>query len=100
MSRNESLLSGWPPESRGLLAAVEDVEEAVEVVEADGEDEDGLEMLESPKENRCYYDHNFRRFSPIFGEKIGVILKNECYDQIFAKTSRSLSKLKPLRKYF
>jgi hypothetical protein len=29
-------------------------------------------------------DHNFR---PIFGEKIGVFLKNQCRDQIFAKTS-------------
>jgi hypothetical protein len=25
---------------------------------------------------RCY-DHNFRRFSTIFGEKIGVFLKNQ-----------------------
>jgi hypothetical protein len=31
---------------------------------------------------RCY-DHNFLRFSPIFGEKIGVFLKNQCYDQSF-----------------
>jgi hypothetical protein len=30
------------------------------------------------------YDHNFRRFSTIFGEKIGVFLKKQCYDQIFA----------------
>jgi hypothetical protein len=28
---------------------------------------------------RCY-DHNFLRFSTIFGEKIGVFLKNQCYD--------------------
>jgi hypothetical protein len=28
----------------------------------------------------------------IFGEKIGVFLKNQCYEQIFAKTSSSLSK--------
>jgi hypothetical protein len=31
---------------------------------------------------RCY-DHNFLRFLPIFCEKIGVYLKNQCYDQIF-----------------
>jgi hypothetical protein len=30
------------------------------------------------------YDHNFLRFLTIFGEKIGVFLKNQCYDQIFA----------------
>jgi hypothetical protein len=30
-----------------------------------------------------YYDHNFLRFSPIFGEKIGVFLKYQCYDQLF-----------------
>jgi hypothetical protein len=33
---------------------------------------------------RCY-DHNCLRFSTIFGGKIGVFLKNECFDQIFAK---------------
>jgi hypothetical protein len=33
---------------------------------------------------RCY-DHNFL-------QKIGFFLKNQCYDQVFAKTSRSLSK--------
>jgi hypothetical protein len=32
---------------------------------------------------RCY-DHNFLRFLAIFDEKIGVFLKNQCYDQIFA----------------
>jgi hypothetical protein len=32
---------------------------------------------------RCY-DHNFLRFVPIFGEKIGVFLKNQSYDKIFA----------------
>jgi hypothetical protein len=32
---------------------------------------------------RCY-DHNFLRFATIFGEKIGVFLKNQCYDQYFA----------------
>jgi hypothetical protein len=31
---------------------------------------------------RCY-DNNFRRFFPIFGEKIGVFLKYQCYDQLF-----------------
>jgi hypothetical protein len=36
-----------------------------------------------PNWGRCY-DHNFLRFSTIFGEKIGVFLKNQCYDQIFA----------------
>jgi hypothetical protein len=30
------------------------------------------------------YDHNFLRFLPIFGKKIGVFLKNQCYDQNFA----------------
>jgi hypothetical protein len=32
---------------------------------------------------RCN-DHNFRRFLLIFGEKIAVFLKNQCYDQNFA----------------
>jgi hypothetical protein len=31
---------------------------------------------------RCY-DHNFLRFFPIFGEKIGVFLENQCYDLFF-----------------
>jgi hypothetical protein len=31
---------------------------------------------------RCY-DHNFPRISIIFGEKNGVFLKNQCYDQFF-----------------
>jgi hypothetical protein len=35
---------------------------------------------------RCY-DHNFLRFFPIFGEKIGVFLKYQCYDQLFSKFS-------------
>jgi hypothetical protein len=39
---------------------------------------------------RCY-DHNVRRFFPIFGEKIGVFLKNQCYDQLFSKFSFVLS---------
>jgi hypothetical protein len=38
-----------------------------------------------------YYDHNFLRFSTIFGEKIGVFLKNLCYDQNFAEFSFVLS---------
>jgi hypothetical protein len=33
----------------------------------------------------------------IFGEKIGVFLKNQCHDQIFATSSSSLSKK---RQYF
>jgi hypothetical protein len=40
---------------------------------------------------RCY-DPNFMRFLQIFDEKIGVFLKNQCYDQIFTKSNRSLSK--------
>jgi hypothetical protein len=34
--------------------------------------------------DRCY-DHNFLRFLTIFGEKIGVFLENQCYDQFFFK---------------
>jgi hypothetical protein len=38
------------------------------------------------------------QFSAIFAnENIGAFLKNQCYDQIFSKTSRSLSKK---RQYF
>jgi hypothetical protein len=33
---------------------------------------------------RCY-DHNFLRFFSIFGEKVGVFIKNQCYDQLFSK---------------
>jgi hypothetical protein len=33
---------------------------------------------------RCY-DHNFLRFFSIFGEKIGVFIKNQRYDQLFSK---------------
>jgi hypothetical protein len=33
------------------------------------------------------YDHNFLRFFPIFAEKIGVILKYQCYDQLFSEFS-------------
>jgi hypothetical protein len=39
--------------------------------------------------DRCY-DRNFWRFLTIFGEKIGVFLENQCYDQILAKASSSL----------
>jgi hypothetical protein len=39
---------------------------------------------------RCY-DHNFRRFFQIVGEKIGVFLKYQCYDQLFSKCSFVLS---------
>jgi hypothetical protein len=46
--------------------------------------------------NQCY-DHNFQPFLPIFGEKIGAILKNQCYDHNFAKSSSSSSKK---RQYF
>jgi hypothetical protein len=31
------------------------------------------------------YDHNFLRFLIIFDEKIGVFLKNQCYDHLFEK---------------
>jgi hypothetical protein len=37
------------------------------------------------------YDHNFLRFFPISGEKIGVFLKYQCYDQLFSKFSFVLS---------
>jgi hypothetical protein len=33
--------------------------------------------LDLKKWGRCY-DHSFRRFSTIFGVKIGVFLKNQC----------------------
>jgi hypothetical protein len=39
----------------------------------------------------------FCYFLPIFGEKIGVFLHNQCYDKILAKSSSSLSKT---RQYF
>jgi hypothetical protein len=39
-----------------------------------------LSQVRSPTRGRCY-DHKFLRFSPIFGEKIGVFLKNQCYDK-------------------
>jgi hypothetical protein len=47
-------------------------------------------------EDRCY-DHNFLRFLPIFGKKIGVFLRNQCYDQKLAYFSFVLS---PKRQFF
>jgi hypothetical protein len=44
---------------------------------------------------RCY-DHNFLRFSTIFGEKIGAFLKNQCYDQLFSKFRFVLSQKTPI----
>jgi hypothetical protein len=38
-----------------------------------------ITMMNRVTWSRCY-DHNFRRFLPIYGEKIGVFLKNQCYD--------------------
>jgi hypothetical protein len=29
-------------------------------------------------------DHNFQRFLKIFGKKLAFILKNQCYDRMFA----------------
>jgi hypothetical protein len=46
------------------------------------------------------YDHNFRQFSTIFGEKIGVFLKNQCYDQFFAQFSFVLSQKRQLFRNF
>jgi S-adenosylmethionine:tRNA-ribosyltransferase-isomerase (queuine synthetase) len=48
---------------------------------------DLLVMLHSRVTRGRCYDQNFLRFSTIFGEKIGVFLKNQCYDQIFAQFS-------------
>jgi ankyrin repeat protein len=42
-----------------------------------------LVFAENHTRRRCY-DNNFLRFLTIFGEKIGVFLKNQCYDQNFA----------------
>jgi hypothetical protein len=47
-----------------------------------GEDGHVWQVL-SLTRGRCY-DHNFLRFLTMFGEKIGVFLKNRWYDQIFA----------------
>jgi hypothetical protein len=46
--------------------------------------EEKMLPVSSETSGRCC-DHNFRRFLPIFGEKIGVFLKNQ-------KSSSSLSK--------
>jgi hypothetical protein len=45
---------------------------------------DGTQKHGNLNRGRCY-DHNFLRFLPIFGENIGVFLKNQCYDQLFSK---------------
>jgi hypothetical protein len=52
---------------------------------APGSGETGRFKLTSKETwGRCY-DHNFLRFLTIFGEKIGVFLKYQCYDQLFFK---------------
>jgi hypothetical protein len=49
---------------------------------------------------RCY-DHNFLRFLPIFGEKIGFFLKIQCYDKKFAQFSFVLSQKRQFfRRFF
>jgi hypothetical protein len=40
---------------------------------------------------RCY-DHKFLQFSPFFLRKIGVFLKNQCYDPFFKKIAIALAK--------
>jgi hypothetical protein len=40
-------------------------------------------VLQVNARGKCY-DDNFLRFLPILGEKFGVFLKKQCYDQIFA----------------
>jgi hypothetical protein len=48
---------------------------------------------------RCY-DHDFLRFLTLFGEKNGVFLRNQCYDQHFALFAFVLSqKLQFFAKY-
>jgi hypothetical protein len=49
-----------------------------------------LEYAETKSWDRRY-DHNFLRFLTIFGEKIGVFIKNQCYDELFSKFSFVLS---------
>jgi hypothetical protein len=54
---------------------------------------ENVEFLQQPSagvRGRCY-DRNCLRFLTIFGEKIGVFLKNQCYDQNFAQFSFVLS---------
>jgi hypothetical protein len=41
--------------------------------------------------SQCY-DYNFQQFFTIFDEKIGVLLKNQCYDPFFQKLAVVLSK--------
>jgi hypothetical protein len=59
----------------------------------------------SSSRGRCY-EHNFLRFLPIFDEKNGVFLINQCYDPNFTKLGSILSKFFPIfsqffgRKYF
>jgi hypothetical protein len=36
------------------------------------------------------------RFLPIFSKKLAFFLKNQCYDKIFAKTSSTLDKKRPI----
>jgi hypothetical protein len=40
-------------------------------------------------------DRNFLRFSPIFGEPIGVFITKQCYDPIFVLASSNLGKKWP-----
>jgi hypothetical protein len=40
---------------------------------------------------RCY-DHNFRRFCQFSAKILAFFSKRQCYDEVFAKTSISLSK--------
>jgi hypothetical protein len=40
-----------------------------------------IEFVDSVTWDRCC-DHKFLLYLTIFGEKIGVFLKNQCYDQI------------------
>jgi hypothetical protein len=49
----------------------------------------------SRNRGRCY-DHNFLRFSTIFGEKLAFFSKNNVMIKSFAKTSSSLSKKTPI----
>jgi hypothetical protein len=46
----------------------------------------GVDFLDYETRGQCY-DHDFRRFSTIFGEKIGVFIENQCYDQDFRRFS-------------
>jgi hypothetical protein len=44
-----------------------------------------VEFFQKLIRGRCH-DHNFMRFSSIFVKKIGVPLKNQCYDPNYATT--------------